>query len=112
MEPQITQDTARQKVFTKLNNYVRQVSYDQTWLEGEVRGWYTLDKVSYYSISSRNFEVDRDKVTLLVQEVINKADGDVDFSEYPNVLIILGAPKDAYGMMAIAPIRVCWVGRT
>jgi M6 family metalloprotease-like protein len=100
VEPQITQDTARQKVFTKLDNYIRQVSYDQTWLEGEVRGWYTLDnKVSYYSISSRNFEVDRDKVMLLVQEVINKADGDVDFSNYPNVLIILGAPKDAYGMM-------------
>jgi hypothetical protein len=35
----------------------------------------------------------------LVQEVINKADGDVDFSNYPNVLVILGAPRDAYGMM-------------
>jgi M6 family metalloprotease-like protein len=100
VEPQITLDQAREKVFTRLDNYIRQVSYDQTWLEGEVRGWYTLDnKVSYYSISAHNFEVDRDKVTSLVQEVINKADGDVDFSEYPNVLIILGAPKDAYGMM-------------
>jgi M6 family metalloprotease-like protein len=100
VEPQITLDEAREKVFTKLGNYIRRVSYDQAWLEGEVRGWYTLDnKVSYYGISARNFEVDRDKVMLLVQEVINKADGDVDFSQYPNVLIILGAPKDIYGMM-------------
>jgi M6 family metalloprotease-like protein len=100
VEPQITLDEAREKVFTKLNNYICQVSYDQAWLEGEVRGWYTLDNpVSHYSISARNFEVDRDRVTSLVQEVINKADGDVDFSDYPNVLIILGAPKDAYGMM-------------
>ncbi|MFB0534356.1 MAG: hypothetical protein ACETWR_05175 [Anaerolineae bacterium] len=100
VEPQITPDKARERIFTHLDTYIRQVSYDQTWLEGEVRGWYTLDnKVSYYSISPRNFEVDRDKVMLLVQEVINKADDDVDFSKYPNVLIILGAPKDAYGMM-------------
>jgi M6 family metalloprotease-like protein len=100
VEPQITPDKARMKVFTKLGTYIRQVSYDQTWLEGEVRGWYTLDNpISHYSISSHNLEVDRDKVTSLVQEVINKADGDVDFSNYPNVLVILGAPKDAYGMM-------------
>jgi M6 family metalloprotease-like protein len=100
VEPQITPNEARDKVFTKLDTYIRQVSYDQTWLEGEARGWYTLDHpVSHYSISAHNLEVDRDKVTSLVQEVINKADGDVDFSDYPNVLIILGAPKDAYGMM-------------
>jgi len=100
VEPQITPDKARERIFTHLDTYIRQVSYHQTWLEGEVRGWYTLDHpVSHYSISAHNFEVDHDKVTSLVQEVINKADGDVDFSDYPNVLIILGAPKDAYGMM-------------
>ena len=100
VEPQITPDKARERIFTHLGTYIRQVSYDQARLEGEVRGWYTLDHpVSHYSISAHNLEVDRDKVISLVQEVINKADGDVDFSDYPNVLIILGAPKDAYGMM-------------
>jgi len=100
VEPQITPDKARGKVFTKLDTYIRQVSYNQTWLEGEVRGWYTLDNyIADYEISPHNQRVDREKITKLVQEVINKADGDVDFSDYPNVLIILGAPKDAYGMM-------------
>jgi M6 family metalloprotease-like protein len=100
VEPQITLGKAREKVFTKLDTYIRQVSYDQAWLKGEARGWYTLDHpVSHYSISAHNLQVDRNKVISLVQEIINKADGDVDFSDYPNVLIILGAPKDAYGMM-------------
>jgi len=100
VEPQITLDRARERIFTHLDTYIRQMSYEQTWLEGEVEGWYTLDNpVSYYSISAHNLQVDRDRVTSLVQEVINKADGDVNFSDYPNVLIILGAPKDAYGMM-------------
>ncbi len=33
---------ARDLVFGTVNNYYREVSYQQTWLTGEVFGWYTL----------------------------------------------------------------------
>jgi hypothetical protein len=32
----------RDLVFTTTSNYFRETSYEQTWLEGEVRGWFTL----------------------------------------------------------------------
>jgi hypothetical protein len=35
-------DQTRDAVFGDVSNFYREASYGQTWLEGEVRGWYTL----------------------------------------------------------------------
>jgi hypothetical protein len=37
-----TVEAMRELVFTTTSNYFREASYEQTWLEGDVHGWFTL----------------------------------------------------------------------
>ena len=37
-----TPSTVRSTVFTSTSDYDREVSYQRTWLEGDVLGWYTI----------------------------------------------------------------------
>lgn len=37
-----TKDQARSTVFTTVSNFFKENSYDQTWLAGDVYGWYTI----------------------------------------------------------------------
>jgi M6 family metalloprotease-like protein len=61
-----------------LSAYWRENSYGQTWAQGDVRGWYTLDRV--YSC---------DESAAIRAAAIAAADGDVDFTQYTRVFVIV-----------------------
>jgi len=100
----IPREDIEEKVFKDLDAYIRKMSGGRTWLTGKVtKQWYTLPyTIGHYSISQHNVHVDPSRVTELVQHVIDAADDDVDFAQYPNVMIILCATREDYGMMGYA----------
>lgn len=61
-----------------LSEYWREASFGKTWAEGDVKGWYTLDRV--YSCEETNE---------IRAAAIAAADGDVDFTQYSRVFIIV-----------------------
>ena len=92
----------RDKYFDKLNRYLRAVSYQKAWVTGKTTHWYTLPhRVAHYRISQRNLAVDKEKVTKLIEDAINLADRDEDFSRYSMIFISLGAKRQEYGMMGL-----------
>lgn len=96
----VSQEAIHNKVFIELDDYIREVSYNQTRLVGNTTTWYQLpNPISHYSISPRNLEVDRTRVWTLVSDALNAADNDIDFSEYSHVIIVLGARYPEYGMI-------------
>jgi hypothetical protein len=86
-----------------LNNYVKQMSYNKVFLRIDVtRKWYTMPKsITHYRISSRNLEVDKSRVKNLIDDAIAAADGEVDFSRYSFVAILMGAKMTDYGMIGL-----------
>ena len=61
-----------------LSEYWRENSFGQAWANGDVRGWYTLDRV--YSC---------DETAAIRTAAIAAADGDVDFTQYTRLFIIV-----------------------
>jgi M6 family metalloprotease-like protein len=61
-----------------LSEYWRENSFGQTWAAGDVRGWYTLDRV--YSC---------DESSAIRTAAIAAADADVDFTDYTRIFIIV-----------------------
>ena len=57
--------------------------------------------MAHYRISQRNLTVDKEKVTKLIEDAINLADEDEDFSRYSMIFISLGAKRKEYGMMGL-----------
>lgn len=107
--PDVTNNASRvaihDRIFTELNDYLREMSYNQVWLRGNMTIWYTLpNPVSDYRISRRNKEVERPRVRSLVKDSLNAADNDVDFSKYDHVIIVLGASPQKYGMTCYCAI--------
>lgn len=104
----ISRDAIHDRVFNKMDAYYREMSYGQTWLEGNTTQWYKLSNpLSYYSISPYNMKVDRKRVEALVTDAANAADNDVNFSQYSKVVVIVGAVTTAgkgYGMTGYAAI--------
>jgi hypothetical protein len=45
--------------------------------------------------------VDKERVTQLIEDAVNLADGDEDFSNYSMIFISLGAKRQEYGMMGL-----------
>lgn len=51
----ISREVIHQRIFRGMDAYYREMSYGQTWLEGDTTQWYTLpNPLSYYSISPYN----------------------------------------------------------
>ncbi|MCL5022648.1 MAG: immune inhibitor A [Nitrospirae bacterium] len=86
-----------------LNSYVKEMSYDKVSLDVNVtRKWYTMpDPVSRYKISPRNLEVDKSRVRKLIDDALDAADREVDFSKYSFVAIFMGAKVSDYGMVGL-----------
>lgn len=87
----------------QLNSYVRQMSYNRISLEIHVtERWYRMpDSISRYRISSRNLEVDKSRVRKLIDDALDAAEGEVDFSKYSFVAIFMGAKMEDYGMIGL-----------
>ncbi len=75
-------------VFTNLNAYLREASYGQAWLQGDVTPWYDLSKpVTEYNSQRGMKELIRDSIRL--------ADPDYDLTKYALVMIVHSG-DDAY----------------
>ncbi len=105
--PDVDHSVLRSAVETRfsrhLDNYVREMSYHRVSLQIDVtEKWYTLPRpVSRYRISSRNLEVDRSRVKDLIDNALDLAARDVDFTRYSFAVIFLGARLQDYGMIGL-----------
>lgn len=102
VQPSFSIQKMQEKYFDKLDRYLKAVSYQKAWVTGKTTPWYTLPHtVARYRISQHNQAVDREKVTKLIEDAINLADRDEDFSRYSMIFISLGAKRQDYGMMGL-----------
>jgi len=102
VQPSFPMKKMQNKYFDKLDRYLKAVSYQKAWVTGKTTHWYTLPHgVARYRISQRNLAVDKEKVTKLIEDAINLADEDEDFSQYSMIFISLGAKRKEYGMMGL-----------
>jgi M6 family metalloprotease-like protein len=87
----------------QLNNYVQEMSYHKISLEIDVtKKWYTMpSSISQYRISSRNLEVDRSRIRKIIDDAINAADSEINFSTYDFAVIYMGAKMNEYGMIGL-----------
>lgn len=102
VKPSFSKENMRNKYFDKLDRYLKAVSYQKAWVTGKTTRWYTLPhRVAHYRISQRNLAVEKEKVTTLIRDAVNLADGNHDFSQYSMIFISLGAKRKEYGMMGL-----------
>jgi len=105
--PDVKHDVDRgfvQNRFSKhLGSYVKEMSYNKVSLGVDVtKRWYTMPKsISQYRISSRNLEVDKSRVRGLIDDALDAADKEVDFSKYTFATVFLGATVADYGMIGL-----------
>jgi hypothetical protein len=99
----VERGAVQHRFFKQLNGYVQEMSYGRVKIDGDVTAkWYTLNHpISHYQISSRNLEVDRTRISNLIEDAINAAEPDTDFSKLAFVAILLGARREEYGMVGL-----------
>ena len=100
---QVDRNIVQARFSRQLNAYVREMSYNQVSLQVDVtRTWYTLpDPVGRYRISSRNLEVDKSRISKLIDDALRAADAEVDFKDYAFVVVFMGARLADYGMVGL-----------
>jgi immune inhibitor A len=93
----------QKRFFREMNEYVREMSYGQVCIGGEVTPkWNRMPRsISQYKISSRNLEVDKSRIRLLIQDAIDAVDPEVRFARYSFAAIFMGAQIKDYGMMGL-----------
>lgn len=93
----------QKRFFQEMNEYVQNMSYGKVCIGGETTGkWIRMPRsISQYKISSRNLEVDKSRVRLLIQDAIDAVDKEVDFSRYSFTAIFMGAKWEEYGMIGL-----------
>jgi hypothetical protein len=81
----VDRNSVQNRFSNHLNSYVKEMSYNKVSLGIDVtKRWYPLPKsVSWYRISSRNLEVDKSRVRGLIDDALDAADKEVDFSNIP-----------------------------
>lgn len=100
---QVNRNFVEERFSKGLDSYVQEMSYHQVSLEIDVtKKWYRMPHaISQYKISSRNLEVDKSRVRKLIDDVLNAADKQIDFSQYSFVAIFMGAQLGDYGMIGL-----------
>ena len=95
----------RERMTVAVADYLAEVSYNKLKLLGEATKIYKLpNPVSAYRISPYNLEVDPARVISLVNDSVNAADTDVNFSDYSYITLNLGATPKEYGMIGYCAI--------
>lgn len=100
---EVTREFVRERFSVRLNQYVKEMSYNKASLEFDVtEKWHKMPgSVSQYKISSRNLQVDRSRVRKLIVDAVEAVDKEVDFSKYSFVILFMGARLSDYGMMGL-----------
>ena len=103
VEPRVDRALVEQRFNRQLNDYIQEMSYGKICLDADVTAkWYTLPHpVTEYRISSRNLEVNRTRVRLLIEDALNAADPDVDFTAHSFTVLFLAANISEYGMVGL-----------
>jgi hypothetical protein len=103
VKPRFSLEHIKKRAVTRLNMYVKEQSYNLTWIKAHFVGWVSLpDPISKYRVSLNNFLVDRGKVRKLIEDTMTAIETKVDFSKYQHMLIIPGTftlPGKGYGMI-------------
>jgi M6 family metalloprotease-like protein len=111
----VQRDYVQRRFSQGLAPYVREMSYNRVSLEIDVtKKWYRLPRsINEYRISSRNLEVDKSRVRKIIEDSINAADNEVDFSKYSFAAIVMGAKLTDYGMIGLCgyPGMLGWGGQ-
>lgn len=98
-------DTAKvqQRFSEHLDRYVREMSYGKVSLSIDVTNkWLMMPHpIGHYRISSRNLEVDKSRVTALIEDALDSVDKDVDFGRYAFIVLMLAARVADYGMVGL-----------
>lgn len=88
--------------FKQLDFYVREMSYGKVCAEFDFTGWHRLpDSIKQYSISDANLQVDKSRIVKLIQDSIDAADEQNDFSRYSFIVLFLSAKFEEYGMIGL-----------
>jgi hypothetical protein len=88
--------------FQKLSHYVSQMSYGTVSVEFDFTDWVRMpEPISSYRISPANLKVDKSRVTRLIQDAIDGADAQRDFSDYDYLAVFMGARFPDYGMVGL-----------
>jgi len=88
--------------FDRLDRFVREMSYGKVCTEFDFTEWHSMPaRISDYAISPVNLQVDKSRVTKLIQHAIDAADASHDFSRYDYVVIYMGAQFREYGMVGL-----------
>lgn len=74
-QPNFTQGSFQTTLFTDVNNYYKENSYNKTSLSGNIVGWYTLP-------SSQSCDIDT-----IMNLALNVADNDVDYTQYKRIVL-------------------------
>jgi hypothetical protein len=99
--PPIDKDFVRDR-FNKFDFYVREMSYGKVCADFDFTGWQRLPmSIRRYAISPINLEVDNSRVAKLIQDAIDAADAQNDFSRYSFTVLFLGARVKEYGMVGL-----------
>ncbi len=94
VKPTLSKQQIYNMVFVDFDNYLRDASYGQMWLTGNVAGPYILpNPISYYNYSVHNLEADRTVIRALATDAFSAADVDVNFSQYSHVMLVVQAAK-------------------
>lgn len=81
-----TVDAMRDLVFTETSNFYREASYEQTWLEGEVYGWFTLPNTNTCDI-----------LGVADQAELAAAAAGIDVASYPRRMYIMPPQPCGWG---------------
>ena len=88
--------------FRRLDRYVKEMSYGKAAVETDLTEWYGMPlPVGKYAISPSNLKVDKSRVSRLIQDAVDAAGRDHDFSRYTFVVLFLGARFREYGMIGL-----------
>jgi len=98
-------ETMSKRMGEMVGLYFQEASYGKLKLTGDVVGPYVLPHpVADYRISARNLEVDPERLTALITDVVSAADKDADLGQYDYLLIGLGANQSDYGMVGLCAL--------
>ena len=101
----ISENVIRERITSVVPDYFREASYNKLELKGSATKVYSLPRsVSEYRISPYNLEVDPERVISLVNDSLNAADADVNFSENDYISLHLGATPKEYGMIGYCAV--------
>ncbi|WP_455280577.1 M6 family metalloprotease domain-containing protein [[Eubacterium] cellulosolvens] len=88
------------EIFGNLNKYVTEISYNETWITGDITNWIELPyEISFYG---RDFALGLDvESRRLFSDAIRAVDDSIDFKKYKHIMIVhAGSGQETSGELS------------